>query len=98
MAATLSAAQPLVVAVMAVTVLHQSTSAWSFAWGIACIVGVGLVVIGPDAGFDAVGILAGLGGAGVMALGVTLTKRWGTPGRCPPDGVRGAGSSTRVGL
>ncbi|HLL67568.1 MAG TPA: EamA family transporter [Micromonosporaceae bacterium] len=81
-AATLAAAQPLVVATLAVTVLHQSPSAWAFAWGTAGVVGVGLVVIGPGAGFDVAGFGAGLGGAGAMALGVTLTKRWGRP-----DGV-----------
>lgn len=46
--------------------------------------GVGLVVIGPEAGFDTVGILAGLGGAATMALGVTLTKRWGRPADVGP--------------
>ncbi|GAB3743841.1 EamA family transporter [Amycolatopsis oliviviridis] len=83
-AATLGAAQPLLVAVLAVAVLRQSPSAWRFAWGIVGIVGVGLVVIGPAAGFDLVGILAGLGGAATMALGVTLTKRWGRPAEVGP--------------
>lgn len=81
-AATLSAVQPLLVAVLAVLVLRQAASAWSFAWGAVGLVGVGLVVIGPDAAFDLVGVFAGLGGAGAMALGLTLTKRWGRP-----DGV-----------
>ncbi len=82
--ATLGAAQPLLVAVLAVAVLRQSPSAWRFAWGIVGIAGVGLVVIGPAAGFDLVGILAGLGGAATMALGVTLTKRWGRPADVGP--------------
>ncbi|MFF3318910.1 EamA family transporter [Streptomyces sp. NPDC003035] len=88
-AATLSATQPLVVAVLAVTVLRQGPSLWSFGWGVAGVVGVGLVVIGPDAGFDAVGILAGLGGAASMALGVTLTKRWGRPDGVGPTAFAG---------
>lgn len=88
-AATLSAAQPLVVAVLAVTVLHQSPSARSFTWGIVGLAGVGLVVIGPEAGFDVVGVLAGLGGAGAMALGVTLTKRWGRPEGVGPTAFAG---------
>ncbi|GHE76837.1 ABC transporter permease [Amycolatopsis deserti] len=81
-AATLGATQPLIVAVLAVAVLKESPSVWRFAWGVTGVAGVGLVVLGPAAGFDAAGILAGLGGAATMALGVTLTKRWGRP-----DGV-----------
>jgi probable blue pigment (indigoidine) exporter len=81
-AATLAAAQPLVVAVLAVAILRERPSAWRFGWGAAGIVGVGLVVIGPNAALDAVGVVAGIGGAAAMALGVTLTKRWGRP-----DGV-----------
>jgi probable blue pigment (indigoidine) exporter len=88
-AATLGAAQPIVVAVLAVTVLHQRPSAWRFAWGVVGVVGVGLVVIGPNAGFDVVGILAGLGGAATMALGVTLTKRWGRPDGVSPTAFAG---------
>jgi probable blue pigment (indigoidine) exporter len=88
-AATLGAAQPLIVAVLAVTVLQQSPSAWKFAWGIAGVVGVGLVVIGPEAGFDVVGIVAGLGGAAAMGLGVTLTKRWGRPDDVGPTAFAG---------
>ncbi|QUH06258.1 EamA family transporter [Saccharopolyspora erythraea] len=78
-AATLAAAQPLVVAVLAVAVLRESPSAWRFVWGVTGVVGVGLVVIGPNAALDAVGIAAGLASAASMALGVTLTKRWGRP-------------------
>ncbi|WP_245724844.1 EamA family transporter [Micromonospora citrea] len=88
-AATLAAAQPLVVALLAVAVLRQTPSAWSLAWGVAGAVGVGLVVLGPDAGFDVVGILAGLGGAAAMALGVTLTKRWGRPDGVGPTAFAG---------
>ncbi|RSN24381.1 EamA family transporter [Amycolatopsis sp. WAC 04169] len=83
-AATLGAAQPLLVAILAVAVLRQSPSAWRFAWGVVGIVGVGLVVLGPAAGFDFIGVIAGLGGAATMALGVTLTKRWGRPADVGP--------------
>ncbi|MGV9855429.1 EamA family transporter [Streptomyces sp. NPDC003442] len=78
-AATLAAAQPLVVAVLAVTVLHERLSPWRLLWGVTGVVGVGLVVIGPNATLDTVGVVAGLAGAVTMALGVTLTKRWGRP-------------------
>ncbi len=51
--------------------------------------GVGLVVIGPDAAFDVPGMLAGLAGAASMALGVTLTKRWGRPAEASPTAFAG---------
>ncbi|MFH9068690.1 EamA family transporter [Streptomyces alboflavus] len=88
-AATLAAASPLMVAVLAVTVLHESPSARRFLWGVVGAVGVGLVVIRPNAGFDAVGVVAGLGGAATMALGVTLTKRWGRPAGVGPTAFAG---------
>ncbi|WP_231642327.1 EamA family transporter [Nocardia sp. NRRL S-836] len=88
-AATLGAAQPLVVALLAVGVLKESPSAWKLAWGVVGVVGVGLVVLGPAAGFDLIGVLAGLGGAATMALGVTLTKKWGRPAGVSPTAFAG---------
>ncbi|MEV4753956.1 EamA family transporter [Micromonospora sp. NPDC049559] len=88
-AATLGAVQPLVVAVLAATVLREGTSGWRIGWGVIGVLGVGLVVIGPDAALDAVGIAAGLGGAATMALGVTLTKRWGRPAGVSPTAFAG---------
>lgn len=78
-AATLGATQPIVVALLAVLVLSERLSAPRLLWGILGVVGVGLVVLGPGAGLDWVGIVAGLIGAVSMGLGVTLTKRWGRP-------------------
>ncbi len=88
-AATLAAAQPLIVAILAVTVLHESPSAWRIGWGAVGVVGVGLVVIGPNAALDVVGIVAGLACAATMALGVTLTKRWGRPAEASPTAFAG---------
>lgn len=81
-AATLGAATPLLATVLAVVVLGEMWSRWRLAWGTVGVLGVGFVVLGPDAALDPVGIVAGLGGAAAMALGVTLTKKWG-----PPPGV-----------
>jgi probable blue pigment (indigoidine) exporter len=81
-AATLGAVGPLVVALLAVPVLHERLTLRRVAWGLAGVAGVGLVVLGPGARLDAGGVVAGLVGAASMALGVTLTKRWGRP-----DGV-----------
>ncbi|MGW5386357.1 EamA family transporter [Nocardia sp. NPDC003963] len=88
-AATLAAAQPLVVALLSVAVLSESPSAWRMAWGAVGLAGVGLVVLGPAADFDAVGVAAGLGGAASMALGLTLTKRWGRPAGVTPTAFAG---------
>ncbi|MBW1597044.1 EamA family transporter [Streptomyces sp. JJ38] len=78
-AATLGAAQPLLVAGLAMAVLHDRPTSWRWAWGVLGVVGVGLVVLGPGAGLDAVGVLAGLAGTATMATGLVLTKRWGRP-------------------
>ncbi|WP_211658678.1 EamA family transporter [Phytoactinopolyspora halophila] len=83
-AATLGAIQPIIVAGLAVAVLREQPSIWRIGWGIAGVVGVGLVVLGPTAALDGVGILAGLTGAACMALGVTLTKHWGRPAGVGP--------------
>ncbi len=64
-------------------------SAWRLAWGLAGVAGVGLVVIGPEAALDVVGVAAGLGSAATMALGVTLTKRWGRPAGAGPAAFAG---------
>jgi len=85
-AATLGATQPIVVAFLAVAILHEELSTWRVAWGVVGVAGVALVVLGPDAALDPVGVAAGIGGALSMATGVVLTKRWGRP-----DGVSAVG-------
>ncbi|WP_332838827.1 EamA family transporter [Nocardia bovistercoris] len=83
-AATVAALAPTVVAVLAVLVLRERPSIARLGWAAAGAVGVAMVVLGPAARFDALGILAGLGAAVVMAFGVTLTKLWGRPDYCGP--------------
>ncbi|MGW7043662.1 EamA family transporter [Streptomyces avermitilis] len=83
-AATLSATQPLLVAGLAIAVLRDRPTAWRWAWGAIGVIGVGLVVLGPQARLDGVGVLAGLGGTAAMAVGVVLTKRWGRPAGVGP--------------
>ncbi|WP_326837312.1 EamA family transporter [Amycolatopsis rhabdoformis] len=78
-AATFGAVQPIVVAFLAVGILHERLSAWRVAWGVVGVLGVALVVLGPDAGLDPLGVVAGLAGAASMSAGVVLTKRWGRP-------------------
>ncbi|MGW2554513.1 EamA family transporter [Streptomyces sp. NPDC001635] len=83
-AATLGAAQPLLVAGLGLAVLHDRPTLWRLAWSVLGVLGVGLVVLGPQARLDAVGVLAGLGHTTTMAGGVVLTKRWGRPAGVGP--------------
>ncbi|MEV8549835.1 EamA family transporter [Streptomyces glaucescens] len=83
-AATLAATQPLLVAGLGIAVLHDRPTAWRWTWGVLGVLGVGLVVLGPGARLDAVGVLAGLAGTAGMAGGVVLTKRWGRPADAGP--------------
>lgn len=78
-AATLGAVQPIVIAFLAVAVLHEQLSGWRLLWGVVGMVGVGLVVLGPEAALDPLGVMAGLAGAVSMGTGVVLTKKWGRP-------------------
>ena len=78
-AATMAAVQPVVVAVLSVLILKDRWSPWRLSWGVAGAAGVGLIVLGPEAALDPVGIVAGLVGMTAMAFGVTLTKLWGRP-------------------
>ncbi|MFF8873192.1 EamA family transporter [Streptomyces massasporeus] len=83
-AATLGAGQPLMVAGLAVALLHIKPTAWRLTWGVLGVLGVGLVVLGPQARLDAIGVLAGLGGTATMAAGIVLIKRWGLPAGVGP--------------
>lgn len=78
-AGTLGAAQPIVVAFLAVVILRESLSTWRIVWGVVGMIGVGLVVVGPGAGLSPLGVVAGLAGAASMGTGVVLTKKWGRP-------------------
>ncbi|MGW5053752.1 EamA family transporter [Actinokineospora sp. NPDC004072] len=78
-AATLTSTQPLLVAGLALVLLRERPTAWRLGWGVAGVVGVAMMVLRAEAGFDALGILAGTAAAASMAAGVVLTKRWGKP-------------------
>ncbi len=69
-AATLDAAQPLLVTGLAVAVLRDRPTAWRLTWAVLGVIGVGLAALGPQARLDAVGVLAGLGHTTNMAGGV----------------------------
>lgn len=78
-AATLGAIQPLVVIFASSMVLGTAIGAIAVGAALAGIVGVALLVINPEAQFDPIGIIAGLGGATSMALGIVLTRKWQPP-------------------
>ncbi|WP_316016142.1 EamA family transporter [Roseobacter sp. HKCCA0434] len=75
-AATLGAVQPLIVLVLARLILGTRLTAGGVAAALAGIGGVALLVIGPDAALDPVGIVAAFIGALSMAGGVVLTRAW----------------------
>jgi probable blue pigment (indigoidine) exporter len=78
-AATAGALQPLVVAAFAAVLLGERFRALTAVSAVAGMVGVGLLVLTPQAAVDPVGVAAALGGTVCMAAGIVLTKRWGRP-------------------
>lgn len=87
-AATAGAIQPLVVASLAVVALGERFRATVVVAGILGVLAVGLLVLGPEATLDPVGVAAALVGTLSMASGVVLTNVGHDPPRCspPPDG------------
>ncbi len=78
-AAAAGGLQPLLVACLSWLVLDQAPRRLDLAVGVAAAVGVGLVVVRPGAGIDAVGVAAALAANIVFATGVVLTKRLPAP-------------------
>lgn len=78
-AATVGALQPLLVLGLALPVLGQRPTPARAGWAVTGAAGVALVVLGPAAHLDALGLLAGTGAALSMAAGLVLTRRWGRP-------------------
>jgi len=78
-AATAGAIQPLLVVLFSWIILHEKPSKLSIVAAIAGFVGVGLLVLGPAARLDGVGIAAAIAGAVTMGLGTVLVKRWKRP-------------------
>lgn len=76
-AATVGAIQPLLVLTIAHLALKEGARRIQVAAGVAGVVGVALLVLTPSARLDGLGLVAAIGGAVLMAAGVTLTKAWG---------------------
>ena len=78
-AATAGAIQPLLVGLFAWAILSVKPSKVSIVAAISGFIGVGLLVLGPSAQLDTIGIIAALAGAGAMGLGTVLVKQWKPP-------------------
>jgi probable blue pigment (indigoidine) exporter len=75
-AATLGAVQPLIVILLARGLLGTPIRAIAVGAAVSGAVGVALLLLGPDATLDPIGVLAGLGGAASMAAGLVLSRKW----------------------
>ncbi len=78
-AATAGAIQPLVAAAIAALVLREALTRTTAVAGSLGVAGVALLVLGPQAALDPIGVAAALAGTLSMATGVVLTKHWGRP-------------------
>ncbi|HPD92734.1 MAG: EamA family transporter [Rhodobacter sp.] len=78
-AATLGALQPMMVIAMARGWLGTPIRAGAVAAAATGALGVALLLIGPGAALDPVGVAAGLGGAASMAAGTVLSRKWQPP-------------------
>ncbi|KHK57342.1 ABC transporter permease [Ralstonia sp. A12] len=79
-AATIMSAQPLVVGLLAWLLLGRKPRPAQLAAALAGSLGVGLLILGPAAKLDAIGVAAALAAALSMAAGTVLIERWGRIG------------------
>ncbi|MDR6984089.1 putative blue pigment (indigoidine) exporter [Rheinheimera pacifica] len=75
-AATVGAIQPLVVVLLGWAVLNAKTSMLSWIAALCGLAGVAMLVLGPAAKLDFIGVAAAATGAFAMACGTLLTKKW----------------------
>lgn len=78
-AAAVAGVQPLVILMLGTLVLRERIRPLTATAAAVGAGGVALVVLGPAAQLDVLGILAALGGVTATAFGMILTKRWGRP-------------------
>ncbi|RDK06222.1 EamA family transporter [Cupriavidus lacunae] len=78
-AATVGAIQPLIVVVLAWAWLGARPRPAAWLAGVGGLLGVALLVLGPAARLDAVGVAAAAAGAVSMAAGTVLTRHWRPP-------------------
>lgn len=76
LAAVLGAIQPLLVMVLIWTVDRRAPQKITLWAALAGVVGMAVLLLSPQTVFEPIGIAAALLGAGCMATGVWLTRRW----------------------
>ena len=81
--ATMGALQPLMVLAFAMPLLGLAPRRAQVGAGIAGVVGVALLVLGPGANLDLIGILAGVAAVASMGVGMVLAQRWADPDVSP---------------
>lgn len=75
-AAMLGSSQALLVVLLARGWLGTPLHTGSVVAAVAGAVGVGLLVLGPSAALDPLGLAAGIGSAAAMAAGTVLSRKW----------------------
>lgn len=75
-AATLGAIQPLIVIFLARGLLGTPIRTVAIIAALLGMGGVALLILKPNATLDPIGVIAGIGGAISMALGVILSRKW----------------------
>lgn len=75
-AAILGAVQPLMVIFLSKIFMNRQIYFLSILAAMLGLFGVVLLLLGPDAELDTIGIIAGLAGAASMALGTVLSRKW----------------------
>lgn len=78
-AATVGAIQPLLVIVMARIWLGHALVPLAISSSLLGVLGVAMLVLAPEAELDITGVFAALIGAGSMAAGTVLSRRWSPP-------------------
>ncbi len=78
-AATLGSLQAMIVIFMARCWLGTPIRAWAVIAAAVGVLGVALLLVGPEARLDPIGIAAGVGGAASMAAGTVLSRKWQPP-------------------
>lgn len=88
-AAAVAGIQPLITLALSALVLQDRIRPLVAAAAAAGAGGVALVVLGPAAQLDPLGVAAAVGGVTSTALGMILTKRWGRPSDVGPVSYAG---------
>lgn len=78
-AATLGSLQAMIVIAMARSWLGTPVRAGAVAAAAIGVLGVALLLIGPEARLDPLGVFAAIGGAASMAAGTVLSRKWQPP-------------------